>query len=89
MSLFYQYKNQHLAKQYDSWWIKVPAYTAAISVAVQRIDSHNHWGADVIVGAIIGYSVGSALVNRYKQQSNSLTINPYIFGNRVGIMFSF
>lgn len=78
-----------LAKQYDSWWIKVPAYTAAISVAVQRIDSHNHWGADVIVGAVIGYSVGSALVNRYKQQSNSLTINPYIFGNRVGIMFSF
>ncbi|MCH8874217.1 phosphatase PAP2 family protein [candidate division KSB1 bacterium] len=78
-----------LAKQYDQWWIKIPAYTVAISVAMQRMDSRNHWGADVIVGGAIGYSVGNALVNKYKQQSNSLTMNPYIFGNRVGIMFSF
>ncbi len=78
-----------LAKQYNQWWIKIPAYTMAISVAMQRMDSRNHWGADVIVGGAIGYSVGSALVNKYKQQSNSLSINPYIFGNRVGIMVSF
>ncbi len=78
-----------LAKQYDQWWIKIPAYTVAISVAMQRMDSRNHWGADVIVGGAIGYSVGSALVNKYKQQSNSLSMNPYIFGNRVGIMVSF
>ena len=78
-----------LAKQYDQWWIKIPAYTVAISVAMQRMDSRNHWGADVIVGGAIGYSVGSALVNRYKQQSNRVSMNPYIFGNRVGIMFIF
>ncbi len=78
-----------LAKQYNQWWIKIPAYTVAISVAMQRMDTRNHWGADVIVGGAIGYSVGSALVNKYKQQSNSLTMNPYIFGNRVGIMFRF
>ena len=78
-----------LAKQYDQWWIKIPAYTVAISVAMQRMDSRNHWGADVIVGGAIGYSVGSALVNRYKQQSNRVSMNPYIFGNRVEIMFIF
>jgi len=78
-----------LAKQYSQWWIKIPAYTVAISVAMQRMDSRNHWGADVIVGGAIGYSVGSALVNRYKQQSNRVSMNPYIFGNRVGIMFIF
>ena len=78
-----------LAKQYNHWWIKVPAYTFAVSVAVQRVDSHNHWGADVIVGGAIGYSVGSALVNRYKQQSNSVSMNPYILGNRIGVIFNF
>ncbi len=78
-----------LAKQYDQWWIKIPAYSVAISVAMQRMDSRNHWGADVIVGGAIGYSVGSALVNRYKQQSNRVSMNPYILRNRVGIMFIF
>ncbi len=78
-----------LAKQYDRWWIEIPTYTLAVSVALQRIDSRNHWGADVVVGGAIGYSVGSALVNRYKQQSNRVSMNPYILGNRVGVIFSF
>jgi membrane-associated phospholipid phosphatase len=75
-----------LAKQYDSWWIKIPAYTIALSVAFQRIDSRNHWGTDVIVGGAIGYWVGSALVNRYRRQSNNSFASPYIFVNRVGVI---
>ena len=78
-----------LAKQYDRWWIKIPAYSVALSVALQRIDTHNHWGADVIVGGAIGYWVGSTLVNRYKQQSEINSINPYFLGNRFGILLSF
>ena len=77
-----------LAKQYSHWWIKIPAYTVAVSVALQRIDSHNHWGADVVAGGAIGYWVGSTLVNRNKGQSNSVSMNPYILGNRVGVVFS-
>ena len=78
-----------LAKQYDRWWIKIPAYSVALSVALQRIDTHNHWGADVIVGGAIGYWVGSTLVNRYKQQSEINSINPYFLGNRFGILLNF
>ncbi len=77
-----------LAKQYDRWWIKIPAYTVAVSVALQRIDSRSHWGADVIAGGAIGYWVGSTLVNRYKQQSNRISMNPFILGNRVGVIFA-
>lgn len=78
-----------LAKQYDHLWIKIPAYTIAVSVAMQRIESRNHWGADIVVGGVIGYSVGNALVNRYRQQSKSWSVNPYIFGNRVGVIVGF
>ncbi|MCZ6818586.1 MAG: phosphatase PAP2 family protein [Calditrichaeota bacterium] len=78
-----------LSKQYDRWWIKIPTYTLAVSVALQRIDSRNHWGADVVVGGLIGYWVGSTLVNKHKPQSKSTSINPYIFGNRVGVMVNF
>jgi len=78
-----------LAKQYDAWWIKIPAYTVAVAVAFQRLESRNHWGADVIVGGAIGYSVSSTLVNRYRQPSKSSSAHPYIFGNRVGLIVSF
>lgn len=78
-----------LAKQYDQWWIKIPAYTVAVSVALQRIDSRNHWGADVVVGGAIGYWVGGALVNKHKMKSKSMFVNPYIFGNRIGVIVNF
>ena len=78
-----------LAKQYDSWWIKIPAYTVGVAVAFQRMESRSHWGADVIVGGAIGYSVSSTLVNRYRKPSKSSSAHPYLFGNRVGLIVSF
>ena len=83
-----------LAKQYDHWWVKVPAYTAAASVALQRIDSRNHWGADVVVGGAVGYWVASTLVNRYPGNSNisrshRSSISSYVFGNRLGVCWEF
>jgi membrane-associated phospholipid phosphatase len=78
-----------VAKQYDSWWIKIPAYTVGVGVAFQRIESRNHWGADVILGGALGYGVGSALVNRYKRPSKRSSINPYMMGNGVGLVVEF
>jgi hypothetical protein len=78
-----------LAKQYKQWWIAIPAYTFGVSVAMQRIESQQHWSADVLVGSAIGYWVGSALVARNKRQSKSSTVSACIFGNRAGIRVSF
>lgn len=78
-----------LAKQYDSWWMEIPAYTVGVAVAFQRMESRSHWGADVIVGGALGYWVGSTLVNRYKQPSKSSSVNPYLMGNRVGLVVEF
>ena len=78
-----------VAKQYEQWWIRIPAYTAALSVSFQRIESRNHWGADVLVGSTIGYWVGNMLVSRYQQPSRKTAINPYILKNRIAFMVSF
>jgi membrane-associated phospholipid phosphatase len=78
-----------IAKQYDHWWIKLPAYTLGLSVALQRIDAHQHWASDVIVGGALGYWVGNTLVNKYKNQSHVDSFHPYISPNQVGINISF
>lgn len=78
-----------VAKQYSLWWITIPAYTVALSVAFQRIDSRNHWGSDVFAGGAIGYWVGNTLVNRYKPPTNGPAVSPYILVNRVGAVVSF
>ncbi len=78
-----------LAKQYDSWWMEIPAYTVGVAVAFQRMETRSHWGADVVVGGALGYWVGSTLVSRYKQPTKSSSVNPYMMGNRVGLIVEF
>ena len=78
-----------IAKRYDKWWVKIPAYTFAISVAFQRMNSRTHWASDVIIGAGIGYWVGSTLVNRQPDKSKSSSFSPYLLGNRIGLLVNF
>jgi membrane-associated phospholipid phosphatase len=78
-----------IAKQYDKLWIKIPAYALSVSVALQRIEDRQHWASDVIVGAALGYWVGSSLVNHNKKRTPSLTIEPYVQSNRFGLQVRF
>lgn len=78
-----------IAKQYEQWWIKYPAYILCTSVALQRIDARRHWTSDVLVGGAIGYWVGSTLANGYKKNSQANVINPYITPNRIGVCINF
>lgn len=78
-----------ITKQYPAWWLKVPAYTLAISVALQRIDDRQHWTSDVVVGGFLGYWVGSRLVNRYQYKSEGISMCTYLSGNQIGVRFLF
>jgi membrane-associated phospholipid phosphatase len=78
-----------ITKQYPAWWLKVPAYTLAVSVALQRIDDRQHWTSDVVVGGLLGYWVGSRLVNRYQNKSKRISICTYLSGNQIGVRFLF
>lgn len=78
-----------IAKQYNQWYIKFPAYFLATSVALQRMDSRSHWASDVFVGGAIGYLVGSTLVNKHHKKATDVSFNPYFSGNRVGLNIKF
>lgn len=78
-----------LAKQYDEWWVEIPAYTFGVSVAFQRMNSRNHWFSDTVVGGALGYWVGSTLVNRYSRQSQHSSFTPYLQKNRLGLIVTF
>jgi len=78
-----------MAKQYDHWWVEIPAYTFAVSVAFQRMTTRNHWASDTIVGGALGYWVGSTLVRKQHQPSKGASLNFYPVGNRLGVMMNF
>ena len=78
-----------IANQYPHWWIRLPAYTFCVSVALQRIDAHQHWASDVIVGGAIGYWVGKTLVNKHKKSSNKSAVYPAASQGQVGIKLYF
>ncbi len=78
-----------IAKQYPQWWIKYPAYTLAVSVALQRIDDRQHWTSDVVVGGAIGYWVSSTLVNSSGNHSGNRSYHPYLTANGLGVRIIF
>ncbi len=78
-----------IAKQYDQWWIKYPAYTLAVSVALQRMEDRQHWTSDVVVGGAIGYWVASTLVSRHQGKTKSQPIIPYFAANQIGVRMNF
>jgi len=78
-----------ITKQYPAWWLKVPAFTLGVSVALQRIDDRQHWTSDVVAGGFLGYWVGSRLVNRYQTKSQKISIYPYFQGNQIGMRLLF
>jgi len=78
-----------IAKQYDHWYVDVPAYTFAVSVAFQRMTSRNHWASDTIFGGALGYWVSSTLVQKQRRAPQSCALQPYILGDRFGVMMNF
>lgn len=73
-----------IAKQYDHWYGEIPAYTFAVSVAFQRMNSRNHWTSDTIVGGALGYWVGSTLAQKQRRPAKGVSLNFYPMGNRLG-----
>ena len=75
-----------LARQYDHWWIKLPAYTFAFSVSFQRVQSNNHWPSDILIGGLIGHSTATMLVNKHKGKAGTgFSIAPAVYPNGIGI----
>ncbi|MEJ2544069.1 MAG: phosphatase PAP2 family protein [Calditrichaceae bacterium] len=78
-----------IAKQYDEWYIKVPAYAFAASVTAQRINTDKHWSSDVLIGSTIGYLIGSAIVKRYQYKGRYIDVQPTVSSRGLGLNVKF
>jgi membrane-associated phospholipid phosphatase len=58
-----------------SWPIPVVAYGLATIVAMDRINTRNHYASDVVAGALIGSSIGHFIVNRHGEQGKGVLSN--------------
>ncbi len=77
------------AKQYDHWYVEIPAYTFAASVAFQRMTTRSHWASDTMVGGALGYWVSSTLVRKQREAPVNCAVQPYFLGNRFGMAINF
>lgn len=68
----------------DKIWIPLTVYSLATLEGVARMYDDKHWSSDVIVGAALGYAIGTFVVNR--QHSKILTL-PIISSNFTGLSF--
>lgn len=79
-----------LAKRNHSLWVKVPAYTFASSVAFQRMLNRKHWASDVIVGGLIGYLIGDAVVRKdNRARAGIARVHPSLGRNKAGLEIDF
>jgi membrane-associated phospholipid phosphatase len=73
--------------EYPTPWVVVPAYTIATGVGISRLALEKHWTSDVLVGAALGHSIGSLVMNRAskKDQASATHWTPWITAQSAGI----
>lgn len=82
-----------LSNRYDHWYVKIPAYTYATSVAINRMNNPSHWASDVIFGAVVGYFIGNKISERghinQLEKKMGMNIIPKITEQGLGIELRF
>ena len=62
------------------WPVTVAAYGAATTVAIQRVQSGNHWASDVLIAAAYGTFVSHTVVKLHRareaERESSISIGP-------------
>lgn len=53
-----------VAHEYHSPWVAIAMYGLAISVATSRVTANQHFPADVFVGSVLGYGVGTYVAHK-------------------------
>ena len=76
-----------VARMYkDKPAVPVICYSLAALVGLSRMTENKHWASDVLVGAVLGYSIGRFVV---KKRNNRLMVTPVINSRKVGLNLSY
>lgn len=54
-----------LAREYPKTWVRVLAYGAAGTVTVSRFMAHDHWSSDLLVGSVLGFTIGTHIFHSH------------------------
>ncbi len=76
-----------LSHQANRWYVSVPAYGLAGSVAAERVRSGDHWLTDVMVGGALGYLIGRTVSSSSPRAD--VTYTPILSTDRVGLSVRF
>lgn len=77
-----------LAHRAGRWYVSVPVYGGAASVALERVRSGDHWLTDVMVGGALGYLIGRS-VAASPTSPGDVTYAPILGTDRVGLSVRF
>ena len=75
-----------LAERIDNVYASVFLYSLAGSTVLQRIYEDKHWASDTILAAVIGYTIGKAVVKfDSNQKLNNVSVSTYYLPNGAGL----
>ena len=76
-----------LATHYrDKLWVPITVYSLATMEGLARIYAQKHWSTDVLVGAALGYAIGTYVV---KHSNCNFILTPVVSSNYSGLSLSF
>jgi membrane-associated phospholipid phosphatase len=75
-----------LSKEIDNTYATIGLYALAGSTFIQRMYDDKHWLSDSILGAAIGYFIGSSVV-AYDKNSDNICFNAYLLPGETGLNF--
>lgn len=77
------------SREFETPWVTVPAYALATGVGISRLALQKHWTSDVLVGAVLGQSIGSLVMRRDQRENHqSVSWTPWISPDVVGLSFA-
>lgn len=76
-----------IATEYPHLWVEIPCYGIASLVAFARMREDAHWASDVVAGALIGTTVGRAVVhlNQRLRARLNVSVSPLISPGAQGL----